>query len=77
MSAEIHVGVEADFRPAAKAHPALLVADLDAVRERLSRLGYEVDDSQRHTFEPYVRCHTRDGHGNRVELLQAPSGRAS
>lgn len=25
---ELHLGVEADFRPAAKAHPGILVADL-------------------------------------------------
>ncbi|MGN0063658.1 MAG: VOC family protein, partial [Nocardioides sp.] len=72
VGAEIHVGVEDSFTPAAKAHPALVVDDLDAVRARLREQGYEVDDSQRHTFPPHLRCHTRDGHGNRVELLQQP-----
>jgi hypothetical protein len=32
-------------------------------------LGFELDWSQRDSFPGYVRCHTVDGHGNRVELL--------
>lgn len=69
VSAEIHVGVEEPFAPARKAHPALLVDDLDATAERLRAAGFEVDDSQRGTFPPYQRLHTRDPHGNRVEIL--------
>jgi catechol 2,3-dioxygenase-like lactoylglutathione lyase family enzyme len=70
--AEIHVGVEDPFVPARKAHPALLLADvaeLEAIGERLAGLGFEVDWSQRHTFDGYQRLHTFDSHGNRVELL--------
>ena len=36
---EIHLGVEADFRPARKAHPALRVSDLDGLAERLAGAG--------------------------------------
>ncbi|HEY9566029.1 MAG TPA: VOC family protein [Nocardioides sp.] len=70
--AELHVGVEEPFAPALKAHPALVldsVAELEEVADRLLRLGFEVDWSERHTFEGHQRCHTRDAHGNRVELL--------
>ncbi|MGH3334790.1 MAG: VOC family protein, partial [Nocardioides sp.] len=70
--AEIHVGVEDAFVPARKAHPALLlagVAELEAAGERLTGLGFEVDWSQRDTFDGHVRFHTYDAHGNRVELL--------
>jgi catechol 2,3-dioxygenase-like lactoylglutathione lyase family enzyme len=70
--AEVHVGVEDPFAPASKAHPALLldgVAELEAAVARLERLGFEVDWAERHTFPGHQRCHTRDGHGNRVELL--------
>jgi catechol 2,3-dioxygenase-like lactoylglutathione lyase family enzyme len=69
--AEVHVGVEEPFSPARKAHPALLlddVAELDATADRLARLGFELDRSQRHTFPGHVRLHAFDGHGNRVEL---------
>jgi catechol 2,3-dioxygenase-like lactoylglutathione lyase family enzyme len=72
-AAEVHVGVEEPFAPARKAHPALLldVEDLDAVADRLAGLGFEVDGSQRDSFPGHVRWHCFDGHGNRVELLQA------
>ena len=72
---EIHLGVEEPFRPARKAHPALLLDDieaLDATARRLEELGFEVDHRERHTFPGHLRCHTFDGHGNRVELLAEP-----
>jgi catechol 2,3-dioxygenase-like lactoylglutathione lyase family enzyme len=68
-TAEIHVGVEEPFAPARKAHPALVVEDLDAVAARLGALGFEVDRSERRTFPGFQRCHVHDAHGNRVELL--------
>lgn len=70
--AELHVGVETDFRPATKAHPALLLdsrAELEAVAERVRALGCEVDARERHTFDGYERLHVRDPHGNRIEVL--------
>jgi hypothetical protein len=70
--AEIHVGVEDPFRPARKAHPAFVLADvaeLEQVAERLSGLGFDVDWSQRDSFPGHQRFHTFDTHGNRVELL--------
>lgn len=72
VTAEIHVGVEDPFAPALKAHPALQVvsvAELEDIAQRLGSLGFEVDWSQRHSFPGNERCHTADGHGNRVELL--------
>ncbi|MGH3331189.1 MAG: VOC family protein [Nocardioidaceae bacterium] len=64
---EIHVGVEAGFAPAAKAHPALLVEDIDATAARVSEQGFPVtwDDD----FPGYRRFYTADGNGNRVEIL--------
>ena len=76
VTAEIHVGVEDPFVPARKAHPALVVDDvtaLDAAAARVAAAGCEVDQTERHTFEGFVRVHTRDPHGNRVELLAPPS----
>jgi hypothetical protein len=34
---EIHIGIEEPFQPARKAHPGLLVTDLDALAEELTR----------------------------------------
>ncbi|MFF0264591.1 VOC family protein [Kribbella sp. NPDC004536] len=67
-AAEIHVGVEKNFTPAKKAHPALAVDDLDALAARLADLGYPVQwDNE--TIPGRRRFHTADGHGNRVEIV--------
>jgi catechol 2,3-dioxygenase-like lactoylglutathione lyase family enzyme len=65
--AEVHVGVEEDFRPARKAHPALAVDDLDLCARNLIERGYPVtwDDA----IPGRRRFHTADGHGNRVEIV--------
>ena len=67
---EVHVGVEERFAPARKAHPAFVVDDpeeLRALAVRVEKAGFPVtwDDD----FPGYVRFHTADGNGNRVELL--------
>jgi catechol 2,3-dioxygenase-like lactoylglutathione lyase family enzyme len=67
---EVHVGVEGDFRPARKAHPAFVLDDAAALEKlavRIEAAGLPVtwDDD----FPGYRRFHTADGHGNRVELL--------
>jgi catechol 2,3-dioxygenase-like lactoylglutathione lyase family enzyme len=69
--AEVHIGVEDPFAPARKAHPAFVVDDLDAVAASVVAAGFSVDETERHTFEGYLRFHTHDGAGNRVEVLQA------
>lgn len=71
-SARLHLGTEADFRPAGKAHPALLVSDLEAVTKRLSAAGVEL-----HADDPvdgYDRGFVFDPFGNRVELMQRKDG---
>src|SRR4051795_7088429 len=42
----VHLGVDADFTPARKAHPALLVEDLPALVPRLADAGVEVRPGQ-------------------------------
>ena len=72
VTAEIHVGVEDPFRPAAKAHPALVVDDaetLDRLAERLRSAGHRVDTTDRESFAGHLRFHVFDPHGNRVEVL--------
>ncbi len=64
---ELHIGVETPFVPSGKAHAAFLVEDLDGAARALTDAGHLVSwDS---SFEGYVRFHTADPHGNRVELL--------
>jgi catechol 2,3-dioxygenase-like lactoylglutathione lyase family enzyme len=66
---EVHVGVEASFAPAQKAHPAFLVDDIDAVAAQVSAAGFPVtwDDD----FPGYRRFYSADGNGNRAEILGA------
>ncbi len=64
----VHLGVEADFRPARKAHPALAVRGLDAVVARLRSQGIEVrpGDGVAGMEQAYVD----DPFGNRLELVE-------
>jgi catechol 2,3-dioxygenase-like lactoylglutathione lyase family enzyme len=64
---QIHVGVEADFAPARKAHPALRADDLDAVAERLATAGAPVQWDE--SLPGVRRFYTADPWGNRLELL--------
>ena len=66
---QLHLGVEADFKPARKAHPALLVDDLDSLIANLQRAGYETDTSQP-ALDGYKRAHVFDPFGNRIELME-------
>lgn len=64
---QIHVGVEGDFRPAKKAHPALRVVDYDALLARLASAGVAARPNDE---VPGVRrCFVDDPFGNRVELV--------
>lgn len=65
---QLHLGVEEPFAPARKAHPGLLVDDLDALASALSAAGFAwtPDDS----IPGLRRGHTDDPFGNRLELLQ-------
>ncbi len=66
---QLHLGVEDDFRPAKKAHPAFVVDDLEALVKELHSSGYRVvlDSLQ---VEGSRRIFTEDPFGNRVELTQ-------
>ena len=66
---QLHIGVEADFHPARKAHPAFIVDDLDALITNAQRAGYETDTSQP-PLDGYKRAHVFDPFGNRIELMQ-------
>ncbi|HTR04577.1 MAG TPA: VOC family protein [Thermoanaerobaculia bacterium] len=65
---KVHLGVEADFRPASKAHPAFLVRDLAAFARRLREAGVEVVDDAR--MPGYRRVYVHDPFGNRLELME-------
>lgn len=64
----LHLGVEEDFRPARKAHPALEVDDLQALRQRCEEAGFPPLDDE--PLPGYDRFYVYDPFGNRLELLQ-------
>ncbi len=66
---KVHLGVETDFRPARKAHPALLVDDLAAMAVVLTEAGLAVTPDD--PVEGRARCFVTDPFGNRIELMQA------
>jgi catechol 2,3-dioxygenase-like lactoylglutathione lyase family enzyme len=66
-SVKIHLGVEADFRPARKAHPALLASDLRDLVERLREAQVAVVEEP---LDGYYRVYVTDPFGNRLELME-------
>ncbi len=66
---QLHIGVDADFRPAGKTHVALRVdpAELDALSARLSAAGFPI------TWDTDLpgerRFYSTDPWGNRIEFL--------
>ncbi|MFV0309226.1 MAG: glyoxalase [Desertimonas sp.] len=67
---QLHLGVESDFRPARKAHPALVVDDLDGL---IRAAGLDVRWSDE--IPGVRRAHTDDPFGNRIELIdEGPPG---
>jgi catechol 2,3-dioxygenase-like lactoylglutathione lyase family enzyme len=69
---QLHLGVEDGFRPARKAHPALLVDDLPGLVRRLGASGVEVVEDE--PLPGYDRVYVADPFGNRIELLEPLGG---
>jgi catechol 2,3-dioxygenase-like lactoylglutathione lyase family enzyme len=65
---KVHLGVERDFRPARKAHPAFVVDDLRDLAHKILAAGYRVVDDG--PSEGYKRVYAEDPFGNRIELLE-------
>jgi catechol 2,3-dioxygenase-like lactoylglutathione lyase family enzyme len=69
---QLHLGVEEEFRPARKAHPALVVRDLCGMRARLEQNGFKPYDAE--PLAGYERFYVADPFGNRLELLEPVAG---
>jgi len=65
---KVHLGVEEDFRPALKAHPAFLVDDVAFLAKKLKAAGCRVVEDE--PLEEYERVYVYDPFGNRIELIQ-------
>ena len=65
---ELHLGVEPGFSPSAKAHPAIRVAGLAGLRERLGQAAIDMDEGTQ--LDGHERFYVRDPFGNRIELIE-------
>jgi catechol 2,3-dioxygenase-like lactoylglutathione lyase family enzyme len=65
---QLHVGVEDEFAPARKAHPAFRVQGLADVRERLVASGATPQDDD--AIPGLRRFYVDDPFGNRLEFLE-------
>jgi len=65
----VHLGVEKDFRPAQKAHPAFAVNGIDAMCEALEGAGHSVRSVEEVPGMP--QRFVDDPFGNRIELVPA------
>jgi catechol 2,3-dioxygenase-like lactoylglutathione lyase family enzyme len=69
----LHLGVERDFLPAKKAHPAFLLDNYDELVAALVEAGITVRPDA--SIPGTTRCHLDDPVGNRLELIDAASPR--
>jgi catechol 2,3-dioxygenase-like lactoylglutathione lyase family enzyme len=67
-SVDLHLGIEMDFQPAKKAHPAFLVDDLKSIEKSCLVAGYDVIRDE--LLPGYDRIYIKDPFGNRIELLE-------
>lgn len=65
---ELHLGIDPAFHPATKAHPGIMVGDLDELEAKLRAGGYEVEPD--FLLPGYRRFYVSDPFGNRLEFLQ-------
>ncbi len=64
----LHLGVDPDFRPARKAHPAFRCADYANTIERLATFACDVTPDAL-PFDGKAHCYLDDLFGNRLELI--------
>jgi len=67
-SLRLHLGVDGDFHPARKAHPAFLVKGLAALAERCRSAGHPTTADE--PLEGFNRVYVSDPFGNRIELIE-------
>lgn len=67
-SIELHLGIQADFVPARKAHPGLRVANLEAARAHLQAAGITIIADK--SGVQMQRFYIHDPFGNRLEFMQ-------
>lgn len=65
---KVHLGVDVNFRPATKAHPAFIVDDVRSIAAAVAAAGFDVNDDE--PLDGFDRVYVTDPFGNRIELMQ-------
>jgi len=65
---QLHIGVEKEFRPAKKAHPAFALADIEKLKSELRRRSYLIVEDD--NLPDHRRFYTEDPWGNRLEFIE-------
>jgi len=68
-SLQLHIGVEQEFGPARKAHPAFAVNDLEGLRKALVAHGVKITEDD--SIPGIRRFFSEDPWGNRLEFVKA------
>jgi catechol 2,3-dioxygenase-like lactoylglutathione lyase family enzyme len=68
----VHLGVEKNFVPAHRAHPAFIVDDLAGMVGKALAAGLKVTEDE--PIEGCDRRHVHDPFGNRIELIEPHAG---
>lgn len=67
---QVHIGVQKDFVPATKAHPAFRVGHLERLRNHLLTHSIPITDDDARSDEGVRRFYVDDPFGNRLEFLE-------
>jgi catechol 2,3-dioxygenase-like lactoylglutathione lyase family enzyme len=69
-SHQVHIGVQKDFVPATKAHPAFHVTSIGQLHDHLSKLNMAIIEDDARDDEGVKRFYMKDPFGNRLEFLE-------
>ncbi|WP_211748112.1 VOC family protein [Paenibacillus sp. Marseille-Q4541] len=69
-SHQVHIGVQSDFTPATKAHPAFHVKHIEALRSSLLDQSISVIPDDARDDEGVIRFYIHDPFGNRIEFIE-------
>ncbi|MCY9665523.1 glyoxalase [Paenibacillus alginolyticus] len=67
---QVHIGVQKDFVPATKAHPAFQVSQLDELQRYLMNHNIQTIPDDARDDEGVKRCYLNDPFGNRLEFIE-------
>lgn len=67
---QVHIGVQKNFAPAVKAHPAFEVTGLEDLLAHLADRGVAVVPDDSREAEQVRRAYVNDPFGNRIEFLE-------